>query len=55
MATGPIPWTAINDYALRYRIAGNLFDEFVIFVRVIDDVFLASNVKPKDGNHPEET
>lgn len=47
MASGPIPWTAINDYALRYRIRGQLFDEFVLFVRVIDDAFLASN-KPTE-------
>lgn len=45
MAYGPIPWTAINDYALRYGIEGEAFEEFVFMIRVIDDVYIETASK----------
>jgi hypothetical protein len=45
---GPIPWTAINDYALRYGLCGDLFEDFVTFVRAIDDAFLEATRTPEE-------
>ena len=37
---GPIPWTAINEYAYRYRILDmNEFNSFEYFIRKIDDEY----------------
>lgn len=38
MASGPIPWTALNEYALRYGIVGDGFDRFCRLIRAMDDV-----------------
>lgn len=39
MDYGPIPWTAINDYAHRYRLEGlDEFDRFVRFIRAMESV-----------------
>lgn len=35
----PIPWTAINEYAIRHRFAGEDFDDLVDIVRAVDDAF----------------
>jgi hypothetical protein len=35
----PIPWTAINEYAIRHRFAGDAFDDLVSIVRAMDDAF----------------
>lgn len=35
----PIPWTAINEYAIRHRFAGETFDDLVDIVRAVDDAF----------------
>lgn len=35
----PIPWTAINEYAIRHRFAGEAFDDLVDIVRAVDDAF----------------
>jgi hypothetical protein len=34
-----IPWTAINEYAIRHRFTGEAFDDLVEIVRAIDDAF----------------
>lgn len=39
---GPIPWTAINDYAARYDITGDFFDHFIFVIRVLDDAYLTA-------------
>lgn len=45
---GPIPWTAINDYAWRYGIvATDHFDHLVTFVRAMDEAWLGKSSKPK--------
>lgn len=40
MGLGPIPWTALNDYALRHGIDDEEFDIFVTLVRRLDAAFL---------------
>lgn len=37
---GPIPWTAIHEYALRYGIGGDAFESFRFLVRHMDGVAL---------------
>jgi len=50
---GPIPWTAINEYAIRHRFAGELFDDLVDLVRAVDAAFLkhAAEKARQDGEH----
>lgn len=36
----PIPWTAIHEYAIRHRFAGEHFDDLVTIVRAMDEAFL---------------
>jgi hypothetical protein len=38
---GPIPWTAINEYAIRKGIYGHKFDRFEHLLEVMDGVFLS--------------
>lgn len=43
---GRIPWTAIRDYAATYGVRSvDQFDEFVFFVRVIDNAYLEQTRK----------
>jgi hypothetical protein len=37
---GRIYWTAIDRYALRYKIAGEAFESFLLFLRAIDDEYM---------------
>lgn len=36
MATGPIPWTAVDRYAERYGIEGDAFERLTAWVRMMD-------------------
>ncbi len=36
MDAGPIPWTAVNDYALRYGLTTDEMDELWVCVRRLD-------------------
>jgi hypothetical protein len=36
----PIPWTAVHEYAIRHRFAGEAFDDLVTIVRAMDEAFL---------------
>lgn len=45
MGLGPIPWTAIDQYALRHGFEGDGFQYLVRMVRALDDVFLAHSRK----------
>lgn len=40
MAMGPIPWSAIDRYAIRYRIDGDDFDRFAQLIQAMDVAFL---------------
>ena len=35
-----IPWTAISEYAIRHRFAGEAFDDLVTIVREMDRAYL---------------
>lgn len=35
-----IPWTAINDYAVRFGIEGQQFERLVAYIGAMDDHFL---------------
>lgn len=45
MAMGPIPWTAIDQYALRHGFEADGFEYLVRMVRALDDAFLAYSQK----------
>lgn len=38
---GAIPWSAINDYAMRYGLVGDDFDRLVRVIRAMDAAWLA--------------
>ena len=37
---GPIPWTAINQFAIRHDITGDDFDDLVYLIGEMDDTYL---------------
>lgn len=39
-SVGPIPWTAINDYGLRYEMTLEEFESFSFLIRRMDSVWL---------------
>lgn len=47
-AYGPIPWTAINDYAIRYSYYGPDFERLEHYVGVLDGVYLSHKPTGKD-------
>lgn len=36
MSVGPIPWTAVNEYAQRYGINGDGFERLSAWVQMMD-------------------
>lgn len=44
---GPIPWTAMNAYALRYDMTDEQTDELFHFVRAMDRAYLEHQAKRK--------
>jgi len=46
---GLIPWTAINDFAKRYNLEREEFDEFSQIIRGLDS-FLVKYMRDKEGN-----
>lgn len=49
MEEAPIPYTAISQYARDYGIVGELYEDLVYFVRILDNAYLEyqRNKKPK--------
>lgn len=47
---GPIPWTALNEYSIRYSIEDDFFDEFCEVIHEIDFKYL----KMMDEKQKEE-
>lgn len=45
MAEGPIPWTAMDQWATRHRIVGEDFDRLVIILRGMDATYLKHRSK----------
>jgi hypothetical protein len=41
MSQGPIPWSSIDRYAMRYAIEGDEFDRFHDLIRALDVAFLS--------------
>jgi hypothetical protein len=37
---GPIPWSAINDYAITFDIVGEMRDDLFCYVRELDSAYL---------------
>lgn len=50
---GPIPWTAIDQYAIRYRYYGEDYDALLHFVEVLDGVYL--QFQASDGKRGPKT
>ncbi len=50
MGSGPIPWTAIDQYAARHQIFGASYDLFVYLIRRMDDAFLKYKKSEADKN-----
>lgn len=48
MGGGPIPWTAIDQYAMRYGYDGEEFEYLERMVRALDDAFLKFKAEQKD-------
>ncbi len=40
MAEGHIPWTAMNQWALRHGIQGDEFERFVSILRIVDTAYM---------------
>lgn len=53
MAMGPIPWSAINEYAARHGYVDQGFDYLVLMVRALDDTFLAYDRSEADRKRVE--
>lgn len=51
MGLGPIPWTAVIDYARAFEFDDEQTDSLIYFVREMDAAFLAQKNK-KDGTWP---
>lgn len=47
---GPIPWTAINDWAKRHQVPDDEFDEFLSFVRAADNAWLVEMAAMDEAN-----
>ena len=45
-----IPWTAINEYAIRHRFAGEAFDDLVTIMRAIDEAYLKRAMEQARAN-----
>jgi hypothetical protein len=45
MGAGPIPWTAINEYAIRHHIQGEDFNELLEMIRKMDNAWLEFNAE----------
>jgi hypothetical protein len=40
MGMGPIPWTAVDRYALRHKLSDGEFEILLYMVRKMDDAWL---------------
>lgn len=45
MAEGPLPWTAINQWAIRYDFTGDEFDRLVLLLKAMDSAYIAERAK----------
>ena len=47
MSCGPIPWTAINEYAIRFGYGGELYYRLLSYVEALDSAFLKNMMKKR--------
>lgn len=47
----PIPWTAINAYAIRHKFTGDLYEDLVDIIREVDKAFLKQAVEKAQEEH----
>lgn len=45
MAEGPIPWTAINQWAIRYGFHHDEFDRLVLLLKAMDSAYIEERAK----------
>lgn len=45
MAEGPIPWTAINAWGMRYGFKGECFERLVLLLKAMDSVYIEERSK----------
>jgi hypothetical protein len=45
MAEGPIPWSVMDRWALRYGIEGDDFDRFVLLLKAMDLAYIEERTK----------
>jgi hypothetical protein len=55
MAVGPIPRSAIRDYADEFGIVGDRFDEFHAIIRAMDSEYLTLTSSTYKGKHVPNT
>jgi hypothetical protein len=51
MSVGPIPFTAIVEYAKLYEVAEDEFDEFIYIIRAMDSEYLKQEKKASKGSN----
>lgn len=49
MGMGPIPWTAIKDFAQAFEFDEEQFDDLYYYVRRMDDAYLKHHAPKKKG------
>lgn len=49
MSLGPIPWTAMIQYADRFGLDEDLIDDFIYIMRIMDEAYIEHSNKKKDG------
>lgn len=45
MAEGPIPWSSIDRWALRYEVEGEDFERLVFLIKAMDEVYIEHRTK----------
>jgi hypothetical protein len=55
MAVGPIPWTAVNEYAMRHGIVDmDDFEEFRFLIVAMDETFLSHNTRKQKATEAQQ-
>jgi len=54
MGVGPIPWSAINAYAIREELVGEGYEDLLDYVRALDRTFLKFQREEEAKRHAAE-
>lgn len=49
----PIPWTAIDQYAVRYKFTGEMYEDLVDIIRQVDRAFLERAIEKAEEEHDQ--